>query len=145
MKGQNRHSVKSKRRRARKQWIEATKRRRIKHFRALPKRIQSELAILRDYILKQDPSAQMKLTGSWTKGTWADEYTDEAFRRKRLEIKNKLGLSDIDLVLESQYDFNREELQRQITSRLDLWKLPVRSVNGITIANRRAGKKRAVK
>jgi len=87
----------------------------------------------------------MKLTGSWTKGTWADEYTDEAFRRKRLEIKNKLGLSDIDLVLESQYDFNREELQRQITSRLDLWKLPVRSVNGITIANRRAGKKRAVK
>jgi len=133
MEGQNRHSRKSKLRRARKLWADAAKRRRIRHFRALPKRIQSELETLRRYILSLDPAAQIKLTGSWTKGTWADEYTDADFRRKRLEIKSKLGLSDIDLVVDSTYSFSREELQALVASKLDLWQLPARHVNGIMI------------
>jgi len=133
MKRQNKHSVKHRRLRARKLWVNATKRRRIKHFYALPKEIQKELVIVHEYVLARDPGARMKLTGSWLKGTWVSKKADKEFHKHLLEVKNKIGLSDLDIILESEYPFTKEELQALINTKLDVWKMRCDKVNGITV------------
>lgn len=131
--GQNRKSARCTLARKRKKWLGYTKRRRIKHFVALPMNIRKELNILCAYILERDRYARMKLTGSWQKGTWTTDKQDREFRKHRLELINSLGNSPLHIVLESSVRFTQAELQQLIGTSLKLWLLPCDQVNGITV------------
>lgn len=123
--------ARQKRLREKKIWMGTTRRRRMKDFEALPEKIQQELLIVRKYVIARDPKACLKLVGSWPKGGWANEHTGAAIRAMRLKWKRKAGLSDLDIVIQSEYRFTRSELQPLITERLDVWMLNYKHVTGI--------------
>ena len=123
--------ARQKRLREKKIWMGTTRRRRMKDFEALPEKIQQELLIVRKYVIARDPKACLKLVGSWPKGGWANEHIGAAIRGMRLKWKRKAGLSDLDIVIQSEYRFTRSELQPLITERLDVWMLNYKHVTGI--------------
>lgn len=123
-------------------WKAAVRRRRIRHFIALPAKIQNELRLICGYIRERDPDARIKLTGSWVKGTWADEHTKQAFRSMRMKMKRRTGLSDLDLVIQSSAQFTNAELQALIATRINVWKLNFDRVKGMLLFDREYLKRR---
>jgi hypothetical protein len=133
MRGINKNSRAKQLSRLRKKWKQDAKRRRIRHFNALPAAVAAEVDKLRKYVKENDPYAKMKLTGSWTKGTWVDGRATKEKLRTRLLAENKIGLSPLNIVLESSYPFTTQELQALIKMKLRLWKLPCRHIKGIVL------------
>jgi hypothetical protein len=100
----------------------------------MPPRVQHEVIKIRDYIRSIDPQARIKLIGSWTRGTWADEHTSAFLRHMRLAVKRKPGLSDIDLVIDSSFPFKAKELQPfAATTRIDIWLLNYDRLTGLEL------------
>lgn len=87
-------------------WRELTKPRRHKTFESLPASIQEKLLGIRDIFRQYDQEAEIKLIGSWVHGGWADAQTSPEILELRQIIKGKSGLSDIDVLVESNIRFN---------------------------------------
>ena len=94
-------------------WRELTRPRRFKTFESLPEVVQKKLLIARDIIRQYDAQAEVKLVGSWVHGGWADAQTSPEILELRQIIKGKSGLSDLDVLVESNVKLSLSAISAQ--------------------------------
>lgn len=118
-------------------WRELTKPRRHKSFESLPEEVQQKLLVVQRVIHQYDPAAEIKLVGSWVHGGWADQHTDTEILRLRQLIKGKNGLSDIDVLVESDVELNVWSIPVGAGFELSIIQGKMRSQKGILIPRHR--------
>lgn len=114
-------------------WAALKKERAITKFENMPVNVFEKMLKLKDHILKQDPFAEIKLTGSWYKGSWVLEETDEKIFALRKRVTGKRGLSDFDIVIKSCRRFASEELSNEINAVVQVWNVDFEKTKGILI------------
>lgn len=116
-------------------WTELKNKRSITRIEDLPGEIKQKMEKLAAYIFQKEPTAKIKLTGSWYKGSWVDTQTDPYTRTLREKITGKKKESDFDIVIQSVKKFGSRELTEAIAMQVHVWNVPYKRARGIEIKN----------